>query len=73
MTISNFEPEESAIDPTNIYDIYKEGFTYEYKRQDNFNGDLVHVIELISTNEEADFTNIVMYIGQSDSYLKGWI
>ena len=72
LTISNFEPEESAIDPTNIYDIYKEGFTYEYKRQDNFNGDLVHVIELISTNEETDFTNIVMYIGQSDSYLKGW-
>ncbi len=72
LTISNFEPEESEIDPTNIYDIYKEGFTYEYKRQDNINGDLVHVIELISTDEDADFTNIVMYIGQNDSYLKGW-
>ncbi len=72
LTITNFEPEEGAIDPTNIYDIYKEGFTYEYKRQDNINGELVHVIELISTNEYADFTNIFMYIGQKDSYLKAW-
>ena len=72
LTISNFEPEESEIDPTNIYDIYREGFTFEYKRQDSVNGDLVHVIELISTNEDSDFTNIIMYIGQKDSYLKGW-
>ena len=72
LTISNFEPEDSEIDPTNIYDIYKEGFNYEYKRQDNVNGDPVHVIELISTDEDSDFTNIIMYIGQNDSYLKGW-
>lgn len=72
LTISNFEPEEGAINPTNIYDIYKEGFTYEYKRQDNINGELVHVVELISTNEDSDFTNIFMYIGQKDSYLKAW-
>lgn len=72
LTISNFEPEESDIDPTNIYDIYKEGFTYEYKRADEIDGQAVHVIELVSTDEDADFTNIFMYIGQEDSYLKGW-
>ncbi|OEK00483.1 hypothetical protein BFP97_02680 [Roseivirga sp. 4D4] len=72
LTISNFEPEEGAINPANIYDIYKEGFTYEYKRQDNVNGELVDVVELISTDEDADFTNIVMYIGQEDAYLKAW-
>lgn len=72
LTISNFEPEESEIDPTNIYDIYKNGFTYEYKRTDDVNGAPVHVIELISTDEDSDFTNIIMYIGQDDSYLKGW-
>ncbi len=72
LTISNFEPEEGAINPANIYDIYKEGFTYEYKRQDTVNGALVDVVELTSTDEDADFTNIIMYIGQQDSYLKGW-
>lgn len=72
LTIANFEPEESFINPTNVYDIYKEGFTYEYKRKDNLGGQLVHVIELVSTDEDSDFTNVVMYIGVEDSYLKAW-
>ncbi len=72
LTIANFDPEDSFINPTNIYDIYKEGFTYDYKRQENLGGELVHVIELISTDEDSDFTNIIMYIGKDDSYLKGW-
>ncbi len=72
LTISNFEPEEAMINPSNVYDIYKEGFDYEYKRKENIEGEMVHVIELTSTDEDADFTNVVMYIGQNDSYLKGW-
>ncbi len=72
LTIANFEPEESFINPSNIYDIYKEGFNFEYKRQDNVNGELVHVVELTSTDEDSDFTNVIMYIGQKDSYLKAW-
>ena len=72
LTIANFEPEESFINPSNVYDIYKEGFNYEYKRQENLNGELVHVVELISTDEDSDFTNVTMFIGVNDSYLKGW-
>lgn len=72
LTISNFEPDEQAINPANIYDIYKEGFTFEYKRSDDIGGEMVDVIELVSTDEDADFTNIIMYIGQNDSYLKAW-
>ncbi len=72
LTISNFEPDEQAINPANIYDIYKEGFTFEYKRADEVEGEAVDVIELVSTDEDADFTNIIMYIGQKDSYLKAW-
>ncbi len=72
LTIANFEPEDSFINPSNVYDIYKEGFTYEYKRQENLGGELVHVIELISTDEDSDFTNVIMYIGKDDSYLKAW-
>ncbi|MFY0594326.1 LolA family protein [Roseivirga sp.] len=72
LTISNFEPEEGAINPAKIYDIYKEGFNFEYKRLDEVNGEPVHVIELISTDEDADYPKISMYIGQKDSYLKGW-
>lgn len=72
LTISNFEPEEAVINPSNVYDIYKKGFTYQYKRQDNIKGELVHVVELTSTDEDSDFTNVIMYIGQKDSYLKAW-
>lgn len=72
LTIANFEPEESFINPSNVYDIYKEGFDYEYRRQENLNGELVHVVELISTDEDSDFTNVTMYIGKEDSYLKAW-
>lgn len=72
LTISNFEPEEAVINPSNVYDIYKEGFTYAYKRQDNINGEMVHVVELTSTDSDSDFTNVIMYIGQKDSFLKAW-
>lgn len=72
LTISNFEPEEAVINPSNVYDIYKEGFTYAYKRQDNINGEMVHVVELTSTDDDSDFTTVVMFIGQKDSYLKAW-
>ena len=60
LTISNFEPEEAVINPSNVYDIYKQGFSFNYKRQDSINGELVHVIELISTDKESDFTNVIM-------------
>ena len=72
LTIADFEPEEGAINPSNVYDIYKEGFTYEYKRQDKIKDEPVHVIELISTDADSDFTHVVMYIGRADHYLKGW-
>ncbi len=72
LTITNFEPEETFINPTNIYDIYKKGFTYTYKRSENMGGTLIDVIELISTDEDSDFTNIIMYIDKNTSYLKAW-
>lgn len=72
LTISNFEPDEAVINPSNVYDIYKEGFTYEYKRSGNIKDEPVHVIELTSTDQDSDFTNVVLYIGQYDSYLKSW-
>jgi len=72
LTIANFEPEDSFINPSNVYDIYKEGFTFKYLRQENMDGELAHVIELISTEEDSDFTNVIMYIGTKDSYLKAW-
>lgn len=72
LTISNFEPEEGAINPAKIYDIYKEGFNFEYKRLDEVKGEAVHVIELISTDEDPDYPSILMYVGQKDFYLKAW-
>ncbi|MGW8121193.1 LolA family protein [Roseivirga echinicomitans] len=72
LTITNFEPEETFINPTNIYDIYKKGFKYTYQRSENMGGTLVDVIELVSTDEDSDFTNIIMYIDKNTSYLKAW-
>jgi outer membrane lipoprotein carrier protein len=72
LTISNFEPDEQAINPANIYDIYKEGFEFQFLRADSYNDESVNVIELNSTDPDADFTTIVMYVGTDDYYLKGW-
>jgi len=71
LTISNFD-DDGGINPTNVYDIYKEGFDYKYLRSENLKGDLVDVIELSSTDEDSDYTKVIMYINQKDSYLKGW-
>jgi len=72
LTISNFEPESGSINPTNVYDIYKEGFNYRFVGVENLNGEMVDVIELNSTDEDSDYTKVVMYISQKNSYLMGW-
>jgi len=72
LTISNFEPDEQAINPANIYDIYKEGFDFEFVGEDTYEEQQVNVVKLNSTDPDADFTTIIMYVGQEDAYLKGW-
>lgn len=72
LTISNFDPDESFINPSNVYDIYKEGFEYKYLRSDKVGEEAVDVIELTATDPDSDYTNVTLYIGVEDSYLKGW-
>lgn len=72
LTISNFEPDEQAINPANIYDIYKEGFEFEFVGEDEFDAQPVNVIKLNATDPDADFTTIIMYVGKEDAYLKAW-
>lgn len=72
LTISNFEPDDGAINPTNVYDIYKEGYNYRYVRSENLNGEVVDIIELTSTDEDSEYTKVVMYISQKNSYLMAW-
>ncbi len=72
LTIANFDPEDGFINPANVYDIYKEGFDYKLIRSENLGGEIVNVVELISTDEDSEYTKVVMYIGQKDNYLKAW-
>ena len=72
LTISNFDPEENVINPSNIYDIYKEGFEYESRGTENVGGELCDVIQLTSTDPDSDFTAVTMYISQKTNYLRAW-
>ena len=63
VTISTFDPEESEITLSNVYDLYKNGFKYILSAT-NSNGD--RIIELDPESRDKSYFKIKMVIGAKD-------
>ncbi|MCF6360906.1 MAG: outer membrane lipoprotein carrier protein LolA [Cyclobacteriaceae bacterium] len=69
VNIDNHSAEAGDITPSSIYTIYKNGFTYVLLTPVTVAGKKYDVIDLISTDKEAQFYKIRLEIAQSDKTL----
>ena len=69
VNIDNHSAEAGDITPSSIYTIYKEGFTYVLLTPITVSGKKYDVVDLISTDKEAQFYKIRLEIAQGDKTL----
>jgi outer membrane lipoprotein carrier protein len=69
VNIDNHSAEAGDITPSSIYTIYKEGFTYVLLTPVSSGGKKYDVIDLISSNKDAQFYKIRLEIATSDKTL----
>lgn len=72
VNISNYEPEEGEINPTEIYSIYQKGFKY-VKLDDMTEAGIVYeIIDLVPEDKDKPYFKIRLTINKKDKTLKGW-
>lgn len=72
VNVDDYRPNEGDLSPSKIYDAYKRGFKYVYLKEDEVNGQAVHVIDLLPENDNNQFYRIRLYIGQNNRMLEKW-
>ncbi len=70
VTINNYDPESGEMNPSKIYDAYKEGYKYLYMAGEG--GAEFHVIDLVPTNKDENFFKIRLRIDKKTNLLKKW-
>ncbi|MFO7865037.1 MAG: outer membrane lipoprotein carrier protein LolA [Salinivirgaceae bacterium] len=58
--------------PQKIFTIYEEGFKYRYDSQSEFNGEQVHIIELVPEDKDQEYFKIKIYVSMSRSEIRGF-
>jgi outer membrane lipoprotein-sorting protein len=72
VNIDNYDPESDEINPSRIYDIYKNGFKYLYLGDRTENGVLCEEIDLVPEKKDAQYFKIKMNIGKKDKSIQSW-
>jgi outer membrane lipoprotein carrier protein len=72
VNISDSDPEEQELSPSQIYSMYKKGYKYAYIEQVKDGGEPCDVIELSPENRTADLFKVRLTVRQKDRSLKNW-
>lgn len=72
VNISDYQPEEDAITPTNIYTIYKKGYKYNYVEQKKEAGQLFDIIDLTPENKNNQIYKIRLMVNRKDRTVKSF-
>lgn len=68
--ISEFEPEESGITPSEIFTIYKKDYTYFYNGDEKLAGKNNHAIDLTPNDKEQPYFKIRLWINPKTSQIQ---
>lgn len=68
--ISEFEPEESGITPSEIFTIYKKDYTYFYSGNEKINAKNYHAIDLTPNDKEQPYFKIRLWINPKTSQIQ---
>jgi outer membrane lipoprotein carrier protein len=72
VTIDNFDPNTSEINPSKIYELYKKGFKYLHNGERTEGGVVVEEIDLVPEKKDAQFFKIKMIISKKDHTIQSW-
>lgn len=68
--ISDYEPEENGITPSEIFSIYKKDYTYFYNGKEDVDKVAFHTIDLIPQDKEQPYFKIRLWINESDNHIE---
>jgi chaperone LolA len=72
VNIADYEPEEDAITPTNIYTIYQKGYKYNYVEQKKEGGQVYDIIDLTPENKNNQIFKIRLMVNRKDRTVKSF-
>ena len=72
VTVSENEPDEQEISPSQIYTLYKKGYKYSYVQEVKEGGELVDVIELSPEDRTNQIFKVRMKVSKADKSVKSW-
>jgi outer membrane lipoprotein carrier protein len=70
--ISNYEPDEDDITPTNIFSMYQNGYKYILLSEHQEGGKVFNVIDLEPLDRKKSIYKIRLVINKNDSTIKSW-
>jgi outer membrane lipoprotein carrier protein len=72
VNVSNYEPEEGEVTPTNIFNMYKQGYKYQFVEEVKEGKDTYEMIELTPENRDNAIFKIKLKINKKDKTIKSW-
>jgi outer membrane lipoprotein carrier protein len=72
VNIDNFDPGSDDVNPTKIFEMYKEGFKYLYLADKTEGGVVCEEIDLVPEKKDAQYFKIKMMIVKKDKSIQSW-
>ena len=72
VTISEYEPDPEDLSPTEIPNMYKEGFKYRFVEEKTIDGDVYEVVELNPEDTDLGYFKILLTIHKQNKTLNSW-
>ena len=72
VNISDYEPEDQEISPSQIYTLYKKGYKYAYVQEVKEGGEAVDVIDLSPEDRNNPVYKVRLKVGKTDKAVKSW-
>lgn len=70
LQISDYEPEENGITPSEIFSIYKKDYTYFYSGKEDMDKIAYHTIDLTPQDKEQPYFKIRLWINVGDNHIE---
>ncbi len=72
VNVSDYEPDEEEVSPSQIYTLYKKGYKYTYAGEAKEGGQTVDIIELAPEDRSNPVYKVRLKVDRNDKTVKSW-
>jgi outer membrane lipoprotein carrier protein len=72
VNISDYDPDDQDISPSQIYTLYKKGYKYSYVQEAKEGGEAVDIIELSPEDRSNPVFKVRLKVSKADKSVKSW-